>query len=51
MFHEDPVISKWLRDPKKARKFHRFVTFSLIGAMLSLTVGGIVMVLAIAGFF
>jgi len=51
MNHPDPVISKWLSDPKKARKFHMFVTAALIGAMLSLTVGGIVFVLALAGVF
>lgn len=51
MNHPDPVISKWLSDPKKARKFHIFVTAALIGAMLSLTVGGIVFVLAVAGVF
>lgn len=51
MYHNDPVISKWLRDPKKAKKFHIFLTAALIGSMLSLMVGGIVMVLALAGFF
>ena len=51
MQYDDPILRKWLADPKKARKFHRFVTSALIAAMLSMTVGGIMFVLALAGFF
>ena len=51
MQYDDPILSKWLKDPKKARKFHIFVTAALIGAMVSLTVGGIMFTLAIMGYF